>query len=90
MLYKWAADKVGDVELVAVTVSAAAASGVSAANPALVGGKILGAYATSNQDQFVDSIAIGATGIVTVTLAANATADNVFAVSVLRSTGNDA
>ena len=90
MLYKWTADKVGDIELVAVTVAAAASSWVSSADPALVGGKILGNYATSNQDQFVDSVAIGATGIVTVTLAAAATADNVFAVSVLRATGNDA
>lgn len=90
MLYKWTADKVGDVELVAVTVLAAAATGVSVADPALVGGKILGNYATSNQDQFVDSVAIDSVGVITVTLAANATANNVFAVSVLRATGNDA
>jgi len=68
---------------VAVTVALGASSGVSAADLELVGGVILGYYPTSNQDQLVDSIALGATGIVTVTLAAAATADNVFAVTVM-------
>lgn len=90
MLYAWTADKVGDVELVAITVSAASASGASSADAAVVGGKILGVTPTGNQDQFVDNVTISATGVVTVTLAANATADNTFNVAVLRATGNDA
>jgi hypothetical protein len=46
------------------------------------GGTILGYYPTSNQDQLVDSIAISGTTL-TITLAAAATADNVFKVVVL-------
>ena len=70
---------------VAVTVTAAASSGVSAANTLLVGGTIMGIVPTGNQDQFVDDVAISATGVVTVTLAANATANNTFDVTVWRS-----
>jgi len=77
---------VGDLQfkLVAVTVSAAAASGVSAADPDLVGGSIMGIVPSGNQDQFVDNVTVSATGVVTVTLAANATANNTFNVTVWR------
>lgn len=71
-------------KLVAVTVSAAAASGVSAADPDLVGGVIIGIVPSGNQDQFVDNVAISATGVITVTLGANATANNTFNVAVWR------
>lgn len=71
------------MKAVAVTVASGAASGVSAADIELINGVIVGYYPTSNQDQFVDSVALGATGIVTVTLAANATADNVFDVNIM-------
>lgn len=43
---------------------------------------ILGAYPAGNQDQFIDNVAI-ATTTLTVTLAANATANNVIKVVVL-------
>jgi hypothetical protein len=69
---------------VAITVAAAATTGVSAADPDLVAGTIMGIVPTGNQDQFVDDIAVGATGVVTVTLAAAATADNTFNVTVWR------
>ena len=69
---------------VAVTVSTGNSSGSSSNDADLVGGEILGIYPTSNQDQFVDSVALDVNGAVTVTLAANATADNVFKVVVLR------
>jgi hypothetical protein len=68
---------------VAVTVATGAAPGSSAANPRLIGGQIVGFYPTGNQDQFIDSIALNADGSVTVTLAANATADNTFNVVVM-------
>ena len=69
---------------VAVTVSAASSTGSSAADTDLVGGTIMGILPSSNQDQFVDDVTIAADGAVTVTLAANATADNVFDVTVWR------
>jgi len=71
-------------KVVAVTVVAGATSGSSAADPELVGGRILGYYSTGNQDQLVDSVALGADGSVTITLAAAATADNTFNVVVAK------
>jgi len=71
-------------KVVAVTVAAAATSGSSAADTELVGGEIVGFYPTGNQDQFVDNVALGADGSVTITLAAAATADNTFNVVVLK------
>ena len=67
-------------EVVAVTVAAAATSGTGTCTADSI---ILGYYPTSNQDQFVDSIAVSGT-TVTVTLAAAATADNVFNVVMLK------
>lgn len=82
------AGKVSKPELgyiaVAITVAAAAATGSSAADPLLVGGEILGIYPTGNQDQFVDNVVLNGDGSVTVTLAANATANNTFKVVVLK------
>jgi hypothetical protein len=59
-----------------INVAAAATSGTSAADPASVGGKIVGVRAAGNQDQFVDNVVLNANGSVTVTLAAAATAIN--------------
>lgn len=73
---------VTDIVSVAVTVSAASSSGSSAADASLVGGKVVGILPTGNQDQFVDNVAIAGDGAITVTLAANATADNTFNVMV--------
>ena len=67
---------------VTVVVATGAGSGVGVANPRLTGGQILGYYPAGNQDQFVDSIVLNANGSVTVTLAANATADNTYTVVV--------
>lgn len=69
---------------VAVTVSAAAASGSSSADAELEGGTIIGIVPVGNQDQFIDNVTIAANGAVTVTLAANATANNDFEVAVWR------
>ena len=72
-------------KLVAVSVTAAASSGASAADPELVNGTIMGIVPSGNQDQFVDNVAVtAASGVVTVTLAAAATADNTFNVTVWR------
>jgi len=62
-----------------VTVTAGGATGTATVPR---GATILGYYPTSNQDQLVDSIAISGTTL-TVTLAAAATADNVFKVVVI-------
>jgi len=69
---------------VAITVTAGATSGSSAADADLVGGEILGIYPTGNQDQLVDNVVLNANGSITVTLAAAATANNTFRVVVLR------
>ena len=67
-------------EVVAVTVTA---SGTTGTGTVTAGSVILGCYPTSNQDQFIDSVVVSET-TVTVTLAAAATADNVFNVVLLK------
>jgi hypothetical protein len=79
-----------ELKEVAITVSAAATSGTNTADVELIGGKIVGIVPTGNQDQFVDNVELSAAGLVTVTLAAAATADNTYNVIVARATGNDA
>ena len=67
-------------EVVAVTVPAGAATGTGTATS---GSIIIGWRPTGNIDQFVDNVAISGT-TVTVTLGANATADNTFSVTLLK------
>jgi len=69
---------------VSVTVATGATSGSSAADSDLVNGEIFGFMPAGNQDQFVDNVVLNADGSVTVTLAAAATADNVFKIVVLK------
>ena len=73
-----------DYKVVTVTVATGATSGSSAADSELIGGEILGFYPAGNQDQFVTNVVLNPDGSVTVTLAAAATADNVFNVVVLK------
>jgi hypothetical protein len=90
MLYTWATQAIpAELKEVAITVLAAAATGTNTADVELIGGKIVGIVPTGNQDQFVDNVELSAAGLVTVTLAANATADNTFNVVVARATGNE-
>lgn len=72
------------IKMVSITVAAGATSGSSADDSELVGGTILGIYPTGNQDQLVDNVVLNADGSITITLAAAATADNTFNVSVLK------
>ena len=78
------ASAVGQSELkyesVSVTVSAGQTSGTGTATSGAV---IIGWRPTGNIDQFVDNVAISGT-TVTVTLGANATADNTFVVLLLK------
>lgn len=67
-------------EVVPVTVSENEATGTATVT---AGSIILGCYPISNQDQFIDSVVVSGT-TVTVTLAASATADNVFNVVLLK------
>ena len=67
------------VKYVDVTVAAGASSGTATVDN---GSKVVGHYPISNQDQFIDSIAISGTTL-TITLAANATADNVIRVTYI-------
>ena len=67
-------------EVVEVTVTAGEATGTATVT---AGSVILGCYPKSNQDQFIDSVAVADT-TVTVTLAGPATADNVFNVVLLK------
>ncbi len=77
------ADEVA-IKQVAITVATGGgnAVGSSAADPDLVGGKIVGVVFDTNNDQLVDDVTLNADGSVTVTLAAAATADNKFKVAV--------
>lgn len=68
-------------EQVSVTVSAGGATGTATVTS---GSIIIGYRSTGNQDQFVDNVAVSGTTL-TVTLAANATADNTFQVTLLKS-----
>ena len=67
-------------EVVSVTVAAGNSVGTGTVTS---GSIILGYYPTSNQDQFVDSISVSGTTL-TITLAANAVADNKFNVVLLK------
>lgn len=62
-----------------VTVTAGQTSGTATVTEGVV---VLGIYPAGNQDQFVDNVAVSTTTL-TVTLAAAATANNVFKVAVL-------
>lgn len=68
-----------NIKAKAVTVLAGAPTGTVTV---VVGSTILGIYPSGNQDQFVDNVAISGTTL-TVTLAANATANNTFNVTVI-------
>jgi hypothetical protein len=67
-------------EVVEVTVTTGETAGTATVT---AGSIILGCYPKSNQDQFIDSVAVSDT-TVTVTLAAQATANNVFNVVLLK------
>jgi hypothetical protein len=80
------ADAVGQSELkyeqVAVTVSAGQSTGTATVTSGAV---VFGApRPTGNQDQFIDNCSVSGTTL-TITLAANATADNTFEVTLLKS-----
>jgi hypothetical protein len=76
-----AADEV-DFEQVSVTVSAGNSTGTATVTS---GAKTWGFRPTGNQDQFIDNISISGTTL-TITLAANATADNTFEVTLIKPT----
>src|SRR4051812_15789532 len=66
---------------VAINVPAAATTASSAADPVLVGGKILGYRAAGNQDVHLDAVSLNTTtGAVTITLASAAVGINNFVV----------
>ena len=70
----------GTVEVATVTVASTTTSGTATVT---TGDTILGIYPSNNQDQFIHSVAISGTTL-TVTLAAAATANNVFKVALLK------
>jgi hypothetical protein len=67
-------------EQVSVTVNAGSASGTGTVTS---GSTIIGWRATGNQDQLIDNMAVSGTTL-TITLAANATANNTFSVTLLK------
>jgi len=71
------------IKTVDITVAQNSNSGSSSADDSLIGAKVIGIVPIGNQDQFVKNVTVGADGSVTVTLAANATADNEFRVALL-------
>ena len=68
-----------ELSTASVTVAQSATTGTATVAR---GATILGIYPTSNQDQFVDSVAISGTTL-TVTLGGAATAANVFNITLL-------
>ncbi len=76
--------RIDDNAIKAVTVAInASTSGTSSADPELVGGRIIGWYPVLSGTKGLVSIAIGSTGIVTVTIDASDTAT--YVVNVLKS-----
>lgn len=71
------------IETKNVTIALGAAAGSSAADPDWVGAQIIGHAPVSNNDQPIKSIAVAGDGVVTVTAAANETAEAVIAVTAL-------
>jgi|SRR3990167_1922171 len=69
-----------DYEQVSVTVTAGQPSGTATVT---TGAIVIGYISTGNQDQFVDNISITSTTL-TLTLSANATADNLFQITLLK------
>ena len=69
-----------DYEQVSVTVLAGASTGTATVTASSI---VIGWRATGNQDQFIDNISISGTTL-TITLSANATADNTFQVTLLK------
>lgn len=80
----------GEVEdklkTVTVNVSATNSTGSSAADPTLIEGIPIGIVPAGNQDQLVDNVEVESDGKVKVTLAAAATAQNNFNVTVQKYT----
>lgn len=90
IIWAWSLTNPTGIKVVSVTVSTGQTVW-TVTDIQLQNGKIIWYYPTSNQDQLVDSVALtAATWVVTVTLAAAATANNVFSVSVALATWNDA
>lgn len=71
------------IEIKEITILLGAATGSSAADPDWVGAIPLGAYPKSGNDQPIASVSIAGDGAVTVTTAANETAEAVITVSAL-------
>lgn len=90
MLYIWDQNNAQNwwVVITEVTVAAAATSWTATADTSLIWWTIIWIVPAWNQDQFVDNVAIDADWVITVTLAAAATANNVFNVAVLTATWN--
>ena len=85
------ADKVESVKLVTATIAAAGTTVTTAADPEVVGGKVLSTYVTSwATDVTAPITAIAADGAITLTLPSATTAEIEYTVPVLRATGNNA
>lgn len=72
------------IETVSVNVSTGNMNGSSAADSRLINGKIIGFLPVGNMDQLIDNLNLNADGSVTVTLAENATTQNQFKISVIK------
>lgn len=86
------ADKPEEFKLVTVTIAAASDTTANTADVELIWGKILWVYPTSvnDPDQFIQTATLSATGVVTIILVANSTAEAIYTVAIARATGNDA
>jgi len=76
------AARVVQMKAVDVTVLAEASTGVSAADAEIASADVAGYAVISGNDQAVESLAVAADGVVTVTLAGNSTGDSIHRVMV--------
>jgi len=91
MLYKWATQDIpGGIKIVTATIAAAWTTITTAADPDVVGGKVIWIVPVWDSDAIVESVVLGATWAVTVTTATAQTAECEYSVAIARATWNDA
>lgn len=74
-------------KVVAATVTTGTATVTTSIDATIAGGTLVSIYPTGNQDQLLDNVVLNANGSITVTLAANATANNTFNIVVVKPNG---
>ena len=91
MLYKWATQDIpGGIKIVSAVIAAAWTTITTAADPDVVGWKVIGIVPVGDSDAIVKSVVLGTTWTVAVTTATAQTAECTYSVAIARATWNDA